>query len=165
MSTTGIASTPNQAGPVKPHRIAAGAIVIREAKVLLVRYRDAQGATYLVAPGGGVEDHESVADAAIREVREETGICVETEHVVAVEDLLCTSFKMCKIWLLCRFISGDVRLTDEARFEGIVEARWYDRSDLNTETVYPVLLKEVDWSLMSDGTWQAYALPIRSAAI
>ena len=59
-----------------PHRIAAGAIVVRDDMVLLLRYRDPGGGTYLVAPGGGVLEHESVADAAVRETFEETGVRV-----------------------------------------------------------------------------------------
>jgi 8-oxo-dGTP pyrophosphatase MutT (NUDIX family) len=55
------------------HRIAAGGIVVREGKVLLVRYRGGSG-TYVVAPGGAIEDGESLAGAAEREVEEETGV-------------------------------------------------------------------------------------------
>lgn len=51
-----------------PHRIAAGAIVLKEEAIVLVRYRNEDGTSYLVAPGGAAQERESVADAAVREV-------------------------------------------------------------------------------------------------
>jgi 8-oxo-dGTP pyrophosphatase MutT (NUDIX family) len=71
----------------RPHRIAAGAIVVRRNQILLVLYRDPGGGTYLAAPGGGVREHESVADAAVRETFEETGLCVEPGRVLLIEDI------------------------------------------------------------------------------
>lgn len=147
-----------------PHRIAAGAVVIRDEKVLLVRYRDSAGGTYLVAPGGSAEHHESVAAAAVREAKEETGVVVESMHVIAVEDLICSRFKMCKVWFWCRYVSGEAGTTPEATREGIIEAGWFRREELDTETVYPSLLKEERWSALADGDRKAHALPIRTAS-
>lgn len=148
---------------MSPHRIAAGAVVFRNRKVLLVRYRDSNNGTYLVGPGGAAEHQESVSDAAIREVKEETNIVVAAMHVIAVEDLICSRFKMCKIWILCRFVSGTVRQTQEATKEGIIEAGWFARSDLNTETVFPAFLKQELWTAFTNQGWEARVLPIRKA--
>ncbi len=58
------------------------AVVINERdEVLLQLRRDSE--TW-APPSGGVEPGETVADTAIREVYEETGISVEPERVVAV---------------------------------------------------------------------------------
>ena len=124
--------------PHRPHRIAAGAIVIRDDRILLVRYRDATGGTYLVAPGGGVLDDESVAEAAVRETLEETGVRVAPGHVLLIEDLLTPTFKMCKVWLGGTVVTGNVRPTQGARLEGIAESRWFSRAELDRETVLPV---------------------------
>jgi 8-oxo-dGTP pyrophosphatase MutT (NUDIX family) len=128
-----------------PHRIAAGAIVIHDDRILLVRYRDPDGGTYLVGPGGGVLEHESVADAAVRETFEETGARVAPGAVLLIEDVLATHFRMRKVWLACDVVAGDVSATEGARLEEIVEARWFRRAELESERVYPWIVTERAW--------------------
>ena len=76
-------------------RLAAYALVRDERdKVLLALWNE--GSTPLwTLPGGGVELHETVEEAAVREVREETGYDVELgrvlgvdSHVIGVEERL-----------------------------------------------------------------------------
>src|SRR5262249_8673477 len=50
-------------------------------RILLVRHAEGQ---VWVTPGGGMEPHESPADAVVRETWEETGLLVEPTHVVGV---------------------------------------------------------------------------------
>jgi ADP-ribose pyrophosphatase YjhB (NUDIX family) len=55
-------------------------------RVLLVSTkRGAPG--YLVPPGGGLEAGESIAEAAVREVAEESGLAVEAGELVAYREL------------------------------------------------------------------------------
>lgn len=129
-----------------PHRIAGGAIVVRHGRILLVRYTPPGGESFLVAPGGGVLEHESVADAAVRETLEETGLHVAARNVVLVEDVLASRFKMIKVWFACDVVGGEVGATEGARLEAIVEARWFARRELDGETVYPYIVKERDWA-------------------
>jgi 8-oxo-dGTP pyrophosphatase MutT (NUDIX family) len=57
----------------KAHRIAAGGLIFKGDKVLLVRYRDSGSSqTFLVGPGGKLEDDENILQAIIRETKEET---------------------------------------------------------------------------------------------
>jgi 8-oxo-dGTP pyrophosphatase MutT (NUDIX family) len=128
-----------------PHRIAGGAIVVRDDRILLVRYRDPAGGTYLVGPGGGVLERESVAEAAVRETFEETGVRVAPGPVLLIEDILTARFKMCKVWLACDVVAGEVSVTDGAQLEEIVEARWFRRAELDSETVYPWIVTGRDW--------------------
>ncbi|MGE5375145.1 MAG: NUDIX domain-containing protein [Bacteroidota bacterium] len=55
--------------------------VIDEGKVLLTKREDFE---VWCLPGGGVEDGESLAEGAIREAREETGLDVELTRLVGV---------------------------------------------------------------------------------
>ena len=146
----------------KPHRIAAGAITFRNDAVLLVRYRDNAG-TYLVGPGGALLDDENVIQAIVRETDEETGVTVHPQRVLFIEDLLCSRFKMSKVWMLCEVTDGTVRRTEGARKEGIIEAAWFTKAQLAGEVVYPPPLLQHDWCQLRSDTWLVECLPSRKA--
>ena len=130
----------------REHRIAVGAIVIQEEKILLVRYYDRHGSSFLVGPGGGVHnDGESITQALVREVKEETGIEVRPHKLLFVEDLLSSRYRMVKIWFLCNIVGGQVEKTQGAIDEGIIEVRWYRRDELINEVVYPPVLLTENW--------------------
>ena len=149
----------------KPHRIAAGGITFKGNTVLLVRYRDSnKSGTYLVAPGGALEDNENVVQAIIRETKEETGITVKPNRVVFIEDLVCSRFKMIKVWMLCEIVSGEVHSTEGAEKENIIEAAWFTRDQLVHEVVFPPPLMQHDWEQLQSETWQVECLPSRKAS-
>ena len=147
----------------KPHRIAAGGLVFQGDSVLLVRYPEGNGGTALVGPGGALKDHENVVQAIVRETEEETGITVKPQQVVLIEDLLCQRFKMMKVWMTCEVAGGVLRKTEGARKEGIIEARWYTRPELDGEVVYPTVLLEHDWRELQGDAWQVKCLPSQRA--
>ena len=147
----------------KAHRIAAGSLIFRDDSVLLVRYRGANGGTYLVGPGGELEDNENVVQAIIRETMEETNVRVQPKRVVIIEDLVCTSFKMIKVWMICEVVEGNISKTDEAEKEGIIEAAWYTKVQLTGEVVFPPPLIQHDWDQLRSENWQVECLPTRKA--
>ena len=128
-----------------PHRIAAGGITFHNNTILLVRYHNPDGGTYLVAPGGELEETENIIDAIIRETKEETAITVLPKKVVAIEDLLCSQFKCAKTWMVCEYIKGVIDKTSEAKIEGIIDTAWFTRDQLEDEIVYPELILEYQW--------------------
>ena len=83
----------------KPHRIAAGGIILKGNAILLVRYGTGSN-SYLVGPGGAVEEVENIEQAIVRETMEETGITVRPYKVLWIEDLQCSRYKMSKTWML-----------------------------------------------------------------
>ncbi|OPY52065.1 MAG: ADP-ribose pyrophosphatase [Methanosaeta sp. PtaU1.Bin112] len=130
------------------HRIAAGGIVIREGRVLLVRYRDGKD-SYLVAPGGAIEDCESLATAAEREIAEETGVKCAALWPVMIENLRASRYQMVKVWYLCDCIDGAASCMAPAKEEGIIEVGWYGDSELENETVYPEIIKTLKIAAIS----------------
>jgi len=152
-----------QIGMTVPHRIAAGGIILRDDAILLVRYSTAGGGSFLVGPGGALDPAENAVQAIIRETMEETGIVVRPHRVLWIEDLQCSCVKMCKIWMLCEFVSGDVIPTVGARAEGITQAGWFKRDQLENEVVYPPPIVQQHWSEFRSDHWEAQCLPSRAA--
>lgn len=148
----------------KQHRIAAGGLIFKGDAILLVRYYDENGGTYLVGPGGALKDHENVIQAIVREAQEEAGVTVQPKRVVIIEDLLCSRFKMNKIWMTCQVIEGEVYRTEGAEKEGIIEAAWFTEDQLTGEMVFPPTLMECDWNQLRSETWQVKCLPTRKAS-
>jgi len=148
---------------VTPHRIAAGGIIVRDRAILLVRYGASDHSSYLVGPGGALESGENAEQAIVRETMEETGLSVRPHKVLWIEDLQCSRFKMCKIWMLCDVVGGVVTLTDGAKAEGISEARWFTSSDLRSEVVFPMPVMQHDWDEFRDDKWHVQCLPSRVA--
>ena len=126
-------------------------------RVLLVRFVFKKGALagedYWATPGGGVEEGETFEQAAIRELREETGIRVESvgpqvgqrefvlqlsdgEHVVADERFFRVEAKEATL-------SRDEWTAEEV--EVMVAHRWWSRDELSqtAETVWPENLIEM----------------------
>ena len=130
---------------------------------MLVRYRDADGGTYLVGPGGELEENENVVQAIIRETTEETNVRVQPKRVVIIEDLIFTSLKMIKVWMICDVVEGNISKTDEAEKEGIIEAAWYTKAQLAGEVVFPPPLIQHDWDQLRSKNWQVECLPTRKA--
>lgn len=70
---------------------------------------------------------------------------------------------MCKVWLACDVVAGELTATEGARMEGIIEARWFTRAALELETVYPWIVKERDWLSFSRQDYPAEVSPTREA--
>jgi 8-oxo-dGTP diphosphatase len=62
--------------PERPY-LAVSAAIIRDGKILVVRRARPPAHGLYTLPGGVVESGETLADAAMREVREETGLTIE----------------------------------------------------------------------------------------
>jgi ADP-ribose pyrophosphatase len=73
--------------PVRPW-VAAGVVVVREGKVLLVQRGKEPGKGLWAVPAGMVDLGETSQDAAAREAREETGLEVEVGEVFWLADAI-----------------------------------------------------------------------------
>lgn len=85
---------------------AALAVVLREERVLLVRRANPPDAGLWGYPGGKVEPGETVEQAAVRELREETGVRAEAGAVLVTLKARGEAFHYALHAVACRYLSG-----------------------------------------------------------
>ena len=128
--------------------------MVFENHVLLVRHFVKDKYDFWVAPGGGLKPKESIFEGAVREVKEETGLVVETVKPVYFEQFYQPERQHIKTWILCRYISGEISTSaPEATHEYIVEASWLDENQIKSMAtrVFPEVLISNFWEDLQDG--------------
>ena len=108
-------------------RLAAYAVVVDDGRILLALWNEGAEPAWTL-PGGGVDLHETVAETAVREVREETGYEVALGRILGVdsfvvvpEDVEGRPYKSVRVLFEGRIVGGELThevdgSTDEARW-------------------------------------------------
>jgi ADP-ribose pyrophosphatase YjhB (NUDIX family) len=86
--------------------LAVNVAVIHENKILLTKREDFE--TWIL-PSGGVEDDESIAQAAIRETKEETGLDVELTKLVGIYSRLGNMSPVHAVLFVAKPIGGEIK--------------------------------------------------------
>jgi len=99
--------------------VGVGAVLIHEGKVLLIRRGKEPLRGRWVVPGGTVEVGETLEQALVREVQEETGITVRPLEVVLVFDRIEREGEVVRyhyviVDYLCEYVSGTARAASDA---------------------------------------------------
>lgn len=108
-----------------------GAVIIEDARVVLVKRLHPPLQDEWSIPGGVLEVGELVREAAIREAREETGLIVEPGELLGVYDRVLhdleqrVQYHYVLIDFLCRRVAGDLAAASDA-----AEVRWFTREEL-----------------------------------
>jgi 8-oxo-dGTP diphosphatase len=121
-----------RAYPTRPF-LAASAAVIRDGKVLIVRRGGSFGRGIYTLPGGVVEAGETLTDAVIREVREETQVAIQPVALAGYREMIMrdddgrTARHFVIVCFAARWLAGEPvpDLTE------IAEAAWRDPAALD----------------------------------
>lgn len=147
------------------HRISAGALVVDDGKILLVRHNKPEAYDFWVAPGGGVIGDEDIFAAAVREVREEAGLRVDPLRIAYIEELTQPGLRHCKFWIHCRLLGGELATDEESTLrEYIVDARFLSRDELAGKTVFPPVFDDTFWADLEDNFPRVKHLGLRQMA-
>ncbi|MGO4387380.1 NUDIX hydrolase [Microvirga sp. 2YAF29] len=112
------------------------AVVIENGRALLVRRANPPDAGLWGYPGGKIEYGETVYEAAIRELREETGVEAEARSIITTLDIVvraedgAVTQHYILIAVLCRWLSGEPVAADDA-----LEAGWFALDGLRPEAL------------------------------
>ena len=68
------------------YNVGVGGAVVKDGRLLLVRRASRRGRGNWQVPGGFVEQEETIEEAVVREVEEESGVKAEVEGVLAIRN-------------------------------------------------------------------------------
>lgn len=114
----------NEVGYQTP-KLDTRAAIFKDDKILLVKENNGTWSL----PGGWVDVNVSVKENVIKEVKEEAGLDVSADVVIAIQDrekhnLPVYAYKVCKVFVLCSVLGGNFEQnieTVESRYFGIEE--------------------------------------------
>jgi 8-oxo-dGTP diphosphatase len=117
-------------------RVAVGAVVFKEDKVLLVLRGKPPAENQWSIPGGCVELGETLQEAAEREISEETGIIIQAKKPIYTFDVIerdengCFRFHYVIVDVAADYVGGELRAGDDA-----VDVSWVSPKELKNRNV------------------------------
>ncbi len=128
-------------------KIRAVAILIKDNKVLLIHRINEK--EYYVYPGGGVEEGETIEQAVLRELLEETTIKAKINRLLYKQIYNDGSEQY---FYLCEYIEGKPKLSDDSiekermlnkEFKEYYNPLWVDIDNLKDILVYPLEIRDL----------------------
>ncbi len=119
-------TTDGRTYPTRPY-LAVSAAIFRDGRVLIVRRGRAPAKGIYTLPGGGVELGETLEQAVIREIREETALDIEPVELVGFHQAIArdAAGRVERHFVIlpfaARYVAGEVSLNEE-----LSEAHWLD---------------------------------------
>lgn len=116
--------------PERPH-LAVSAAIFRDGRLLVVRRARPPAEGLFSLPGGAVEAGETLAEALVREVREETGLAIELAGLAGFREVIAHDAQkrvqrhFVILAFAARWRAGEACLSDE-----VAETRWVQPDEL-----------------------------------
>jgi len=111
-------------------QVAIGAVVIHEGKILLVKRKNPPGKNFWALPGGSVRWGETLQEATIREIKEETGLLIKPQEIVETLEVIEKDkagqviFHYLIVDFRAKFLGGSLEAGDDA-----LAAGWFSPED------------------------------------
>ena len=124
-------------------QVGVGGVVVLDGRALLIRRGKAPLRGHWSIPGGTVERGESLEQALVREMREETGLEVRPLEVLTVFDRIdrdgdTVTFHYVIVDYRCRWLRGEARAGSDA-----LDVRWAGPDELEALDLTPKALEVV----------------------
>ena len=123
-------------------RLRAAVILIEGDRILLVKHSKGDR-EYWVLPGGGVEGGESLADAATREIREETNLEIKPNKLAFISEAIPADKHrhVIDFFFTGEIISGEIK---KGKDRILKDVRFFSVSDLHKIRFYPDIIEEIE---------------------
>lgn len=129
------------------------AAIFKDGKILLVHENNGTWAL----PGGWVDVLESVGSNTIKEVKEETGLDVRNQKIIAIQDrnqhnTPSYAYGICKVFVLCELLGGEFKENTET-----MEIKYFSLDEIpqnlaNEKTSMEQI--EMCFRALNDSNWQ-----------
>jgi len=120
-------------------------------KLLLIKHtvKD-ENKEFWVLPGGGLEKDEYSYEGAIREMKEETGLDIEVDHLVYHVEEKCTDGLRCTNYFTAHIVGGNMALGYDPEFDEnnqvLSELAFFSKEEIESlPNVYPNIIRDELW--------------------
>lgn len=126
-------------------RLATRAVIIRDARLLLVNAYPGDHSDLWCAPGGGVQPGTSLPDNLRRELREETGLRIKVGQPCLVNEFHdpASGFHQVEVFFRCRVTAGRLSTAWRDPEAVVTRRRWVTEQEMAVLRVKPDSLRDV----------------------
>lgn len=124
------------------HFVSVAGLVYNDNDEILLLYSPKRGWEY---PGGMVEPGETLQDALIREIKEETGADVEITGFIGI----CKNIQkdIVNIDFACKYLGGELTTSNES-----LDVKWVNKNEALDMVTFPLTKKRLANMLSADGS-------------